>query len=76
METVLAADKKAIRDQEMSPTLELRPCHSEICTECSVWHQVHLMDVGGECHCRRPVTSPVLLPPSRAGPSFPSVCSR
>lgn len=56
METDLAADKRAVRDKEMSPALELRPDHSERCAERSVWHRVQLMDVGGS-RCRWPVTS-------------------
>lgn len=47
METGLAADKRAISDKEMSPSLELGPCHSERCAARSVWHRVQLMDVGG-----------------------------
>ena len=47
METGLAEDKRAIRDQEMSPALELQPCHSERCAERAVWRQVQLIDVGG-----------------------------
>ena len=57
METDLAADKRAVRDKEMSPALELWPRHSERCAERSVWHPVQLMDVGGvplpaACHIR------------------------
>lgn len=68
METGLAGDKTAVRDKEMSPVLELWPCHSEGCPDCAVWHQVWLIDAGG--HCRWPVTSfsDSLLP--ELGPAF------
>lgn len=70
METGLAADKRAIRHQEMSPALELRPCHGERCAEHSVWHQVRWMDVGDRCHCRRPVTSLSYCVLPELGPAF------
>lgn len=47
METGLAGDKRAVRDKEMSPALELWPCCSEGCPDRAVWHQVWLIDTGG-----------------------------
>lgn len=57
METGLAGDKRAVRDKEMSPALELWPCRSEGCLDRAVWHQVWLIDAGGSL----PVAGHILL---------------